>query len=260
MSMRPTTRRLLLAGVVVLAPALVPAGVTTLGAQGSDTVWVNTRSGVYHCRGTTYYGKTTRGEYMLEMAARGAGHRANGGKACPPPASSTEDAASRGTAQGLMGSTGKPATLATPPLLPASGLTECRLEGITDGDTVKCAPIGTIRLIGVDAPESSEAPHGAAARAALASIVPIGATLQVEKDQADRDRYGRTLAYLWHDGQMLNWRLLREGWGRSDPYPGTPRYHARFDAAEDAARAESLGLWRVGGLACRPKDRQRKRC
>lgn len=243
-----------LAAVAALFSAPLPG----LGAQASDTVWVNTRSGVYHCRGTTYYGKTTNGEYMPEMAARAAGHRANGGKACPP-AKGAEDRATR-TTSGLIGADGSPRTIATPPLLPATGLTECRLVAVTDGDTVKCDPLGTIRLIGVDTPEPSVVPHGAAATEALASFVPIGATLKVEKEQDAPDRYGRTLAYLWYNGQMLNWRLLREGWGRSDPYPGTPRYHGPFDAAEDAARAESRGLWRVEGLPCRPKDRQRGRC
>lgn len=253
--MRARSRLLLLAACAVLAAA----GAVPAGAQGSDTVWVNTRSGVYHCRGTTYYGKTTRGVYMLEMAARAAGYRANGGKACPPPAARATDVAD-GTAAGRAGTTGRPATLATPPLLPASGLTECRLVEVTDGDTVKCDPLGTIRLIGVDTPEPSDTPHGPAATAALAAMVPVGATLKVEREGSAPDRYGRTLAYLWHDGRMLNWRLLREGWGRSDPYPNTPRYHALFDLAEDAARAESLGLWRVNGLACRPRDRQRGRC
>lgn len=233
----------------------------SVGAQASDTVWVNTRSGVYHCRGTQYYGNTTRGEYMLEMAARAAGHRANGGKACPPPASRTPDPAERAPL-GLSGGTGSPtnATPPAPPIAPVSGLSECRLTQVTDGDTVRCDPIGAIRLIGLDASEPGIVLYGPAATAALASLAPIGAILQVERDRNDRDRFGRTLAYLWHDGQMLNWLMLRQGWGRSDPYPDTPRYHALFDATEDAARAESRGLWRVDGLPCRPKDRQRGRC
>jgi micrococcal nuclease len=253
--MHPRSSSWLLAG----AAALLCAPLTPLAAQASDTVWVNTRSGVYHCRGTTYFGKTTQGEYMLEMAARGAGYRANGGRACPPPNASADDPVTRTTAA-LIGSTGARATAVTPPSRPTGSLAECRLVEITDGDTVKCDPIGAIRLIGIDAPEPSDAPHGPAALAALASFVPMGATLAVEKDRNDRDRFGRTLAYLWHEGQMLNWMLLRHGWGRSDPFPDTPRYHALFDATEDAARAEQRGLWRIDGLRCRPRDRQRGRC
>ncbi len=38
---------------------------------------VNARSGVYHCRGTTYYGNTNRGEYLLEPAAQNLRFRGN---------------------------------------------------------------------------------------------------------------------------------------------------------------------------------------
>ena len=45
-------------------------------------VWVNLASKVYHCPGTEYYGRTRRGQYMPESAARKAGHRPAGGRAC----------------------------------------------------------------------------------------------------------------------------------------------------------------------------------
>ena len=46
------------------------------------TVWVNTASGVYHCPGTRWYGKTKRGEYMGECTAIKGGNRPAYGKAC----------------------------------------------------------------------------------------------------------------------------------------------------------------------------------
>lgn len=43
----------------------------------ADTVvWVNTRSGIYHFKGTHNYGNTKQGTYMCETAAKGAGDRA----------------------------------------------------------------------------------------------------------------------------------------------------------------------------------------
>ena len=40
-------------------------------------VWVNTRSGVYHCPGTRWLGKTHEGEYMTQKEAQDKGyHRA----------------------------------------------------------------------------------------------------------------------------------------------------------------------------------------
>jgi hypothetical protein len=47
-------------------------------------VWVNTGSGVYHCPGSKYYGKTKAGSFMPEGDALRAGHHPSGGRACAP--------------------------------------------------------------------------------------------------------------------------------------------------------------------------------
>jgi hypothetical protein len=62
-------------------PGGVPL-VSVASAQESSRVWVNTGSGVYHCAGSRYYGKTKVGEYMAEAAARAAGNRPAYGQSC----------------------------------------------------------------------------------------------------------------------------------------------------------------------------------
>jgi hypothetical protein len=49
---------------------------------GAGKVWVNTDSHVYHCSGDRWYGKTKKGEYMSESAAKAQGNRADHGKGC----------------------------------------------------------------------------------------------------------------------------------------------------------------------------------
>jgi hypothetical protein len=50
----------------------------TAPAKNAGMVWVNTESGVYHKRGTRWYGKTKQGKYMLEADAIKAGYKASG--------------------------------------------------------------------------------------------------------------------------------------------------------------------------------------
>jgi hypothetical protein len=48
----------------------------------STKVWVNTKSHVYHCPGTRYYGNTKNGDYMTQAEAQKTGNRPAYGKAC----------------------------------------------------------------------------------------------------------------------------------------------------------------------------------
>jgi hypothetical protein len=45
-------------------------------------VWVNTNSGVYHCPGTRWYGKTKSGRFMTQREAQSKGYRPAYGAVC----------------------------------------------------------------------------------------------------------------------------------------------------------------------------------
>ncbi len=62
------------------SPDMSQGSAATGGGPGQ--VWVNKSSKVYHCQSDRYYGKTKRGEFMTEVAAKAAGAHASGGKAC----------------------------------------------------------------------------------------------------------------------------------------------------------------------------------
>lgn len=70
--------------VAPAASAVVPAASAVAVAPGGGVgkVWVNASSKVYHCQGDAFYGKTKKGAYITESAAKAAGDRPSGGKAC----------------------------------------------------------------------------------------------------------------------------------------------------------------------------------
>lgn len=65
-----------------LSPAQRAASTPQAAGGGGGKVWVNTETKVYHCEGTTFYGKTKAGQYMTEAEAKAAGARPDRNKPC----------------------------------------------------------------------------------------------------------------------------------------------------------------------------------
>ncbi len=67
--------------ILMSGPVSAPAPQGTQTTQDSTKkkeirVWVNTKSGIYHCPGSRWYGTTKQGKYMSECEALKAGYRA----------------------------------------------------------------------------------------------------------------------------------------------------------------------------------------
>lgn len=136
----------------------------------------------------------------------------------------------------------------------------CVVDRVIDGDTFVCASGVRVRLLLIDAPERSQADYGLRASLALEELVPAGSPVRLRYDVARTDRYGRALAHVYADSLWVNRALVRRGYALVAVYPPNVRGVETLRAAADSARAESVGLWRIGGFECPPADRRRGRC
>lgn len=134
-----------------------------------------------------------------------------------------------------------------------------RVEWIYDGDTIRVAGIGKVRLLGIDTPEREASErdrffvklggNGKKLRRIAGEVLQFniahvkGQEVRLTLDHEKRDAYGRLLAYVTlPDGSLLN-RLLLE--------KGHAVVYRRFDfalkgdflAAEEQARRRQVGLW-----------------
>jgi micrococcal nuclease len=136
----------------------------------------------------------------------------------------------------------------------------CVVTRVTDGDSLECARIGRVRLIGIDAPEGDQQPAGDAARDALERWAPVGARIQLEGDVESRDRYGRRLAYAWRENVLINWAMVRQGWAVLLTVAPNVQYARALEQAQRIARGERAGLWGTGGFDCLPARHRRGEC
>ncbi|HKI80565.1 MAG TPA: thermonuclease family protein [Pseudodesulfovibrio sp.] len=122
-----------------------------------------------------------------------------------------------------------------------------------DGDSLRVVTRGEvleIRLIGVDAPEYRQEYSRKAKD--FSQRFCQGGALRLEFDKDRHDRYGRTLAYVFADGRMLNEDLVRAGLAVPIRVKPNTRHYNRFKEAEKEARRERRGFWIKGGLDMTP--------
>ena len=124
---------------------------------------------------------------------------------------------------------------------------------ITDGDTIHVMIDGTdeiVRLIGINTPETVDPRRtvecfGKEASERMKEIA-HGKIVRLEYDetQALRDTYGRLLAYVYlEDGQMINRKMVAEGYAYEYTYMTPYRYQREFRELQSLAQSADRGLW-----------------
>jgi endonuclease YncB( thermonuclease family) len=122
-----------------------------------------------------------------------------------------------------------------------------------DGDTFRCRLPGAtrdtaVRLLLVDAPETAQSPWGDSSRVALQRWVPVGRTVQLERETEDTDANGRLLRYLFVGDTNVVVQLAGAGYVVAFPFPrrsapNSTRYLAAVDSAVAVAQGQRRGLW-----------------
>ena len=113
-----------------------------------------------------------------------------------------------------------------------------------DGDTLDVRVEGTVervRLVGINTPERDECLYDEAADA-LAELVE-GARVRLERDQSDRDQYGRLLRYVFVGDTFVNEVLVADGLAISRAYGADTRRQQTLDRAQAEAQAGGRGQW-----------------
>jgi micrococcal nuclease len=130
-----------------------------------------------------------------------------------------------------------------------------RVVQVLDGDTIVVrhgnAPGETIRLLGVDTPETHHPRkpvqcYGPEASAYTAKRL-FGQLVRLEDDVERRDIYGRRLAYVYLNGTNFEEELLRKGYARLLVIEPNHAHARAFLDDELDARAQRVGLWGVCG-------------
>ena len=132
--------------------------------------------------------------------------------------------------------------------LPINALAEIsgQVVEVTDGDTIAVldasSTLHTVRLSGIDAPERGQ-PYGNASHEHLAALL---AEQPVTVSGTRRDRYGRLCGTVMVKDVNASLEQVKKGmarWYRYDRRNQSRDEQTALRAAEDAARANGLGLW-----------------
>jgi len=135
---------------------------------------------------------------------------------------------------------------------------------VTDGDTIKVSGDGskiTIRLVGIDAPETSKKknqpgqPFSQKSTKYLASLV-LNKTVDVKS--YGTGRYGRTLGVVFVNGIDINLEMVKAG--LAEVYRGPPAKGLDLKPywkAEKEARDVGRGMWSLGDKYVSPREWRR---
>lgn len=127
------------------------------------------------------------------------------------------------------------------------------LKDCVDGDTAKfITPNGveTVRFLAIDTPETVHPTKGVQPFGKEASNYTCNAlktansiALEVDSNSDEYDKYDRLLAWVFVDNQLLQSKLVVQGYAKVAYLYGNYKYTNILLAEEDNAQSNKVGMW-----------------
>lgn len=113
---------------------------------------------------------------------------------------------------------------------------------VLDGDTIETSSGEKIRYLGINTPEKGQ-PFANEATKFNQDLV-SGKKIDLEFDVQTKDRYGRTLAYVFTSGIFVNLEIVKKGLAVSETIQPNVKHQDEIVNAQKDARDKCLGIWK----------------
>ncbi len=113
---------------------------------------------------------------------------------------------------------------------------------VFDGDTIETTSHERVRYIGINAPEEGQ-PFFSESLEKNKSLV-LNKKVRLEFDVQAKDRYNRTLAYVFVGATFINLEMVRQRLAVSETIQPNVKYQNEFLKAQKQACSSCLGIWK----------------
>jgi micrococcal nuclease len=118
-----------------------------------------------------------------------------------------------------------------------------------DGDTARFNINGkeeTVRFLAIDTPESTNKiePYGKEASTYTCNQLKSGnITIEYDPNSDQRDKYDRVLGWIFVDNNLLQEKIIENGYGEVAYLYGDYKYTSILQEAEMKAKSSKVGMW-----------------
>ncbi|MGB6296179.1 MAG: thermonuclease family protein [Rivularia sp. (in: cyanobacteria)] len=132
-----------------------------------------------------------------------------------------------------------------------AGTVPIKVKRVVSGQTLQVTGfreqpnlISEVRLTGISAPPTRQRPWGEASKKRLTELIEDKSSpVRLEFDVEAKDKFGRTLAYVWKNDTLINEQLVKEGHAIFVARSPNHKYDSRLERAQHWSRLMGEGIW-----------------